>query len=64
MMSLCFRCGELLVFDARLKLRRPNQAELTDYQRSAVWPLIERVRVAQRKMLDAIEDGELPPFGA
>jgi hypothetical protein len=43
--TLCFICGELLVFDEGAALRLPTLAERFDLERSPLWG---RVRKAQR----------------
>jgi len=41
-LTVCLYCGELLIFNADLTLRKPTQEELIEEQRSSQWPLIER----------------------
>lgn len=44
--SICVECTEISLFDDDLTIRRPDLAELTSIQRSAVWPEVERARAA------------------
>jgi hypothetical protein len=47
--SLCFGCGEILVYGDDLKLRAPELEELRLIQRSSYWPLIDRITRAIRE---------------
>lgn len=41
-LAICFHCGELAIYDQRLRLRKLTERELTDLQRSKLWPRVER----------------------
>ncbi len=52
-LSVCWYCGEILVFGKGMKQRKPTTAELIDMQRSTEWPLLERIaRGVKSRTLD------------
>lgn len=44
--SICFKCGEVLIYDYNLKLVRPNESEWKSIQ--ADWEMYAHIRECQR----------------
>lgn len=48
--SVCFECGQVLLFNEDLTSRIPSQKEMIELQRSHLWPTLERIAVGVRKL--------------
>lgn len=40
--TVCTRCGEILIFDVGLAVRRPTVLEMIGFQEAPQWPALER----------------------
>lgn len=47
--SVCYRCGEILVFDERLRIVRPTPQQLAELRASKkLWRILERASLLRR----------------